>query len=169
VRDVVVEDCTVRHPARAKETNVVARLKLRPDTPQHYENIHWRNIRVEGRCELVAIKAWTQYFDLQGRPAPKQVVKNISISNVKGRLAHFGEINGPKAATVSNVRLENIDVRCMASGKGRSKQTPGVVLRADRLRLKNVKVNGRKLVPSRQAAAAAAFSFPGDEQYAKAL
>jgi polygalacturonase len=169
VRDVVVENCTVRHSACAKETNVVARLKLRPDTPQHYENIHWRNIRVEGRCELVAIKAWTQYFDLKGQPAPKQVVKNISISNVKGRLAHFGTISGPKAATVSEVRLENIDVRYMASRNGRGKPTPPVVLRADKLRLKNVKVNGRKLVPSREAAAVAAFTFPGDERYAKAL
>jgi len=169
VRDVVVEDCTVRHAARAKETNVVARLKLRPDTPQHYENIHWRNIRVEGCCELVAIKAWTQYFDLKGQPSPKQVVKNISISNVRGRLAHFGEISGPKTATVSTVRLENIDVRYMASRKGTSKQTRPVVLRADKLRLKNVKVNGKKLVPSREEAAVAAFAYPGDEQYAKAL
>jgi alpha-L-rhamnosidase len=169
VRDVLVEDCTVKHAANAKETNVVARLKLRPDTPQHYEDIHWRNIRVEGCCELVAIKAWTQYFDLKGQPAPRQLVKNISISNVKGRLAHFGVISGPKEATVSNVRLENINVRYMGTGKEKNKQTPPVVLRADKLRLKNVKVNGKKLIPSHEAAAVAAFTYPGDEQYAKAL
>jgi alpha-L-rhamnosidase len=169
VRDVVVENCTVRHAARAKETNVVARLKLRPDTPQHYENIHWRNIKVEGCCELIAIKAWTQYFDLKGQPAPIQVVKNISMSNVKGRLAHFGEIAGPKAATVSNIRLENINVRYMSDKKGTTNPTPPVVLRADKLRLNNVKVNGKKLIPARDATTVAAFVYPGDENYAKAL
>jgi len=168
VRDVLVEDCTVKHAANAKETNVVARLKLRPDTPQHYEDIHWRNIRVEGCCELIAIKAWTQYFDLKGQKPPKQVVKNISISNVKGRLAHFGEISGPKSATVSNVRLENINVRHMSERKG-EKIAPPVVLKANRLRLKNVKVNGKKLEPTRDAAKVAAFVYPGDEMYVKAL
>ena len=41
--------------------------------------------------------------------------------------------------------------------------------RADKLRLKNVKVNGKKLVPTRNAGSVAAFVYPGDEQYARAL
>jgi alpha-L-rhamnosidase len=140
VRDVVIEDCHVKHSATAPETNVVVRLKLRPDTPQHYEDIHCRNIRVEGRVELLAIKAWTQYYDLKGQPAPAQLVKNVTISNVTGAVADFGEIIGPPLSTVHDIAIQNVKVRYLDRGK-----KPRPALRAKNLKLKNVSINGRPL------------------------
>ena len=140
VRDVVVENCRVKHSPTARESNVLARLKLRPDTPQLYQDIHWRNIHVEGRCELIAIKAWTQYYDLKGQPPPRQLVENITISNVTGTVAAFGEINGPPKSTVRNITIQNVKLRGSGSGK-----PPPVVLRASNLKLTNVSVNGRSV------------------------
>jgi alpha-L-rhamnosidase len=140
VRDVVVENCRVKHSPTARETNVLARLKLRPDTPQHYQDIHWRNIHVEGRCELLAIKAWTQYYDLKGQPPPSQTVENITISDVTGTVADFGEINGPPKSTVRNITIQNVKLRCPDAGT-----SPTAGLRAENLKLKNVRVNGRPL------------------------
>ena len=42
VRDVIAEDCKITGGVR------IATLKLRPDTPQHYEDITFRNITSEG-------------------------------------------------------------------------------------------------------------------------
>jgi alpha-L-rhamnosidase len=140
VSDVIVENCSVKHSATAPETSVIVRLKLRPDTPQYYHDIHWRNIKVQGRCELVAAKAWTQYFDLKGLPAPTQRVENLTITNVTGTLADFGEITGPENARVSNVRIENVNVRYLDR-----KARPTVTLRAAKLKIKNVKINGRAI------------------------
>jgi polygalacturonase len=140
VRDVVVENCRVKHSRSAPETNVVARLKVRPDTPQHYQDIHWRNIHVEGRCELVALKPWTQYYDLKGAPPPRQVVKNVTISNVTGFVAEFGQINGPERCQAEGITLRNINVRYLDPAA-----RPSVILRARNLKLSNVRINGRPL------------------------
>jgi polygalacturonase len=140
VRDVVVENCRVKHSPSAPETNVLARLKVRPDTPQHYEDIHWQNIHVEGRCELVALKPWTQYYDLKGQPPPKQVVKNVTISNVTGVVADFGQINGPERCKVSGITLQNIKLSYLDR-----KAEPKVILRAKDLKIRNVKINGRAI------------------------
>ncbi|MDB5274900.1 MAG: polygalacturonase, partial [Chitinophagaceae bacterium] len=59
VRDVKIERCTTRKPT-------VLRLKLRPDTPQQYENITLTDITMEGGATIFSIAPWSQYFDLKG-------------------------------------------------------------------------------------------------------
>lgn len=106
VRDVVVENCKVlgRVP--------VVHLKLRPDTPQHYENIHYRNITVAGQGEIFEVRPWKQYFDLKGQPPPKSIVRNVTVNGIKGSFGSFGVIAGnPGQTTLSGFRLENINVQ----------------------------------------------------------
>ena len=106
VRDVVVENCKV-----IGSINLV-RLKLRPDTPQRYEDIHYRNITLDGGGVMLAIKPWTQYFDLKGQAPPKSSVRNVTLSDVKGRYGSFGALQGNYGQTdISDVTLENIDVK----------------------------------------------------------
>src|SRR5438132_8538096 len=66
VRDLVVENC------RITGAMSVLNLKLRADTPQHYEDIHFRNITLDNEGgTLVRIAPWSQYTDLKGQPPPK--------------------------------------------------------------------------------------------------
>ena len=106
VRDLVVENCRVlgRVP--------VVRLKLRPDTPQLYEDLHYRNITVEGRGEIFDVRPWKQYFDLKGQPPPKSAVRNVTVNGIRGSYGSFGVIRGnPGQSTLDGFTLENIDVQ----------------------------------------------------------
>jgi alpha-L-rhamnosidase len=107
VRDVLVEKCRVVGPA------ALVRLKLRPDTPQLYEDIHYRDITLDSTAgSLVEVRPWRQFFDLQGQPPPKSVVRNVTLSNVRGSYGSFGDLQGnPGQTEISDITLANIDVR----------------------------------------------------------
>lgn len=111
VRDLVVENCTVHG------TVPVVRLKLRPDTPQTYEDLHYRNITLEGSADnprgpMIEVRPWKQYFDLKGQPPPQSTVRNVTVNGIKGTYGSFGVIQGtPGQTSMSGFTLENIDVQ----------------------------------------------------------
>jgi alpha-L-rhamnosidase len=107
VRDVIVENCGIE----GDETNRVLTIKLRPDTPQHYEDIHVRDITIHCPGSLISIEPWNQYFDLAGHAPPSQTVENVSVSNVTGKTTSFGRIGGPAKSVIRNITLENIDLQ----------------------------------------------------------
>jgi polygalacturonase len=105
VRDVNVERCITRKPT-------VLRLKLRPDTPQQYENISLKDITLEGGGVIFNISPWSQYFDLKGQLPPKSIVRNISITNVKGTgNSSLGKIIGNPDTEFGDITLKNVDVQ----------------------------------------------------------
>jgi alpha-L-rhamnosidase len=104
VRDVKIERCTTRKPT-------VLRLKLRPDTPQQYENISLSDITIEGSATIFSISPWTQYYDLKGQEPPKSVVRNVTISGIKGSGASLGVITGHPLTTFGDITLKNADVK----------------------------------------------------------
>ena len=132
VRDVLIEDCRV-----TGKVDSLAVFKLRPDTPQHYENIHFRNISVDSSGgQIVTIQPWTQYFDLKGAPPPKSIVRNISLVGIRGRLKAFGTIKpNPGQTTISDILLKDFDVTL-----DKEKLDTADVAN---LRLENVVVNGK--------------------------
>jgi polygalacturonase len=132
VRDVVVENCIVEGP-NTRGIDVL-RLKLRPDTPQNYEDIHIRNITLDGAGQLISVAPWRQYFDLQGHEPPSRSVRNVTLSNIKGKFGAFGTIRGNEGDVIDHVVLENIDVQLTTP-------RPQLVGITD-LVIKNVKVNG---------------------------
>ncbi len=135
VRDVVVENCVVtgRIP--------LVRLKLRPDTPQLYEDIHYRNITLAGKenaamGDIFDVAPWRQFFDLKGQAPPKSVVRNVTLSGIKGSCNSFGVIQGnPGQTEISDITLENIDLQLR-----NEKLNAGNV---KNLRIENVTVNGK--------------------------
>jgi alpha-L-rhamnosidase len=131
VRNVVIENCKLT----GTEKNTVLKLKLRPDTEQHYENITARNITVENpEALLISIQGWTQFFDLQGKPAPNQLATNINMINITGTLNGFGLIEGPDKSTVEKVTFKDITVTL---------QAPEVVAKNVKdLKFDNVTING---------------------------
>ena len=106
VRDVRIEDCRVTGAMN------LLMLKLRPDTPQLYEDIHVRNIRLDndgGR--IVLIKPWSQYANLQGAAPPQSTVRAVTIGGLSGRFGAFGEISpNPGQTSITDIRFEAIDV-----------------------------------------------------------
>jgi polygalacturonase len=120
VRDVVIENCKL---TGTENVNCVLKLKLRPDTEQHYENITARNITVDNpAAQMVSIQPWTQFFDLQGKPAPNQIATNITLENITGTLREFGVVNGPAKSTVANLTFKNINVTLQKSRRAGQKR-----------------------------------------------
>lgn len=133
IRNVIIENSKVTGPIP------LVRLKLRLDTPQLYENIHYRNITLDSTGAIFEIRPWKQFFDLKGQPPPNSVVRNITISNIKGTFGSFGEIQGNAGqTTISNIKVENVDVQI----KNDKLTTVGVT----NLTMKKVKVNGKPFV-----------------------
>jgi alpha-L-rhamnosidase len=109
VENIVIEDCTfgeghgvltcgseamlVRNVTvrRCKVTgaNNVLSLKLRPDTPQRYEDILIEDVdlRVSDGGRLLKVQPWSQFFDLAGQAPSHSQVKNVTVRNVRG-VAH---------------------------------------------------------------------------------
>jgi alpha-L-rhamnosidase len=109
VRDLLVEHCIVAGP-KLKGVPLL-RLKLRPDTPQLYENLTFRDITGNGEATLISIKPWTQYFDLQGHEPPTRTVRNVTLSNITGSFRSIGTIKANPGDTVENIAFENIDIK----------------------------------------------------------
>lgn len=130
VRDVEVKRCITRGPT-------ILRLKLRPDTPQQYENIRMSDITMEIGGVVFKVSPWTQYFDLKGQEPPKALVRNIKISNVRGTGASFGEIWGHDRAEIKDIYVKNMDVQL--------KTTDFKLGNVKDLKFKNVKVNGKRM------------------------
>ena len=131
VRDVAVEKCRVVGPIN------LVRLKLRPDTPQRYEGIRYRDITLDSTAgTILQVQPWTQFFDLKGQPPPKSIVRDVTLSNVKGRYGSFGTLQGNAGQTeISDITLENIDVR-LANEKLQAVDVKN-------LRMEKVTVNGK--------------------------
>jgi polygalacturonase len=127
VRDVNVERCITRKPT-------VLRLKLRPDTPQQYENISLKDITMESAGAIFNIAPWSQYFDLKGQLPPKSIVRNITITNVKGSGSSLGKIMGNPDTDFGEIILKNVDVQL--------KSTTFELSDIKGLKFENVIVNG---------------------------
>ena len=130
VRDVVVENCKLAGPVN------LAVVKLRPDTPQDYEDVHYRRITLEaGARAIINMAPWKQFFDLKGQAPPKSTVRNLTLADIKGTCGSFGIIQGNAGQTdISDVTLSDIDVQV----KNPSLKTGDVT----NLKIENVMVNG---------------------------
>ncbi|WP_438480228.1 glycoside hydrolase family 28 protein [Oleiharenicola lentus] len=136
VRNVTVRNCVMI--ARA----TMLTIKLRPDTPQHYENILIDGVRLEGNGRLFNMAPWTQFFDLKGHPPPTRRVNNITVRNVSGSYRTLGTLRGNPGDVLEDFTLENIAVTLADE-----KFTVGEI---KNLALKNVVVNGKALeLPTR--------------------
>ena len=109
-------------------------VKLRPDTPQTYEEIHIRDVTLDGTGSVISVAPWMQYFDLQGQPPPSSSVRNVTISGIKGSCTSLGSVRGNKGNVIENVTIENIDLKTTG---------PKPELSAVKnLVLKNITING---------------------------
>jgi alpha-L-rhamnosidase len=128
VHDVVMDHCVVNGDLP------LLHLKLRPDTPQHYHDIHVNDI-VMHSGSIFEVAPWSQFFDLRGQPTPGSAVNDVSVSGVTGSFDSFGKIKGNKATQISNITLSHFDVQ-LKTEKFEHQEING-------LDMQDLKVNGR--------------------------
>ena len=130
VRNVTVRNCTISGRA------TMLTLKLRPDTPQHYENITFDGITLAGGGgRLINMAPWLQFFDLKGEPQPSRTVNNITLRNIHGEFRSLGGLQGNKGDTLRDFTFENIDLK-LADEHFAASDVQNLVL-------KNVRINGK--------------------------
>ena len=86
------------------------RYKLRPDTPQLYENFVFEDLSLDNAQALFDVKPWTQFFDLGDHAPPRSTVRNVVLRNIKGTVRSLGELRGNEGDVITNVHLENVVV-----------------------------------------------------------
>lgn len=103
-RNVVLQRCNVVNAAR------VLWLKMRPDTPQHYEFVKVDNMK--GTCgSFVVIRAWTQFYDLKRRDdMPMSQCNDITISNITMKSDNFFDVGTSDKYVLRDFTFENITV-----------------------------------------------------------
>ena len=83
-------------------------LKMRPDTPQHYEYITIEDIKGSVRS-MVLIKPWTQFFNLKGeKDMITSVANNITMKNIKLDCEMGFNIEASDQYELSKFTFENI-------------------------------------------------------------
>lgn len=134
VKNVLVRNCRI-----TGRTNLIC-LKLRPDTPQDYEDILIENITLTGgQGRILNVAPWMQFFDLQGHAPPTQKIRHVVLRNISGTFRSFGILRGNPGDSISDIRLENVNVKLA---------DPHLILgKVEGLVFENVVVNGQA-VPS---------------------
>ena len=105
-RNVIVRRNTVNHAVN------LLWLKMRPDTPQHYEYITFEDI--EGNISnFINANPWTQFFDLKGRTdIPLSIAEHITMRNCKCECgAYFNVKKEDEQYRLSDFIFENLDIK----------------------------------------------------------
>lgn len=112
-------------------------LKMRPDTPQHYEYITLENITGKVRS-FIYVKPWTQFFDLKGKKeVPISTSEYITMRNMDIECEIFFDVAITEHDRLSDFTFENLSIQA-----NKADFEPDFV---NGFEVKNVVVNGEKL------------------------
>lgn len=112
-------------------------LKMRPDTPQQYENVLVDGITGKAKSGL-AIRPWTQFFKpLDRKDMPRSYCRNVTLRNIKMDCQNFFDVGTSDKYDLSDFTFENIDVtdKKNAFDKKMIRKT----------KVSNVRINGKQL------------------------
>nr|MBP7471803.1 exopolygalacturonase [Prevotella sp.] len=103
-RNVILRNIRVDNAAR------VLWLKMRPDTPQHYEYVELDNI-YGNVGSFVVVRPWTQFFKPEKRDdMPLSVCNDIVMKNIKMTCKNFFDVGKSDKYALKNFSFENINV-----------------------------------------------------------
>lgn len=116
--------------------NRVLWLKMRPDTPQHYEYVTVENIHGTTGSFLV-VRPWTQFFKMDERKdMPLSQCNNIVMRNIQMDCKNFFDVGTSDKYRLTDFTFENINV---------NDQTKAFDKNAiENTKVKNVTINGAK-------------------------
>lgn len=112
--NIVMRDCTFTNADR------VLWLKMRPDTPQHYEYVTVEN--VSGQCgSFLVIRPWTQFYKMENRPdMPLSQCNNVTIRNVNVNCKTFFDVGTSDKYCLKDFVFENLNYPDSAGGIDKS-------------------------------------------------
>ena len=112
--NIVMRDCTFTDADR------VLWLKMRPDTPQHYEYVTVEN--VSGQCgSFLVIRPWTQFYKMGNRPdMPLSQCNNVTIRNVNVNCKTFFDVGTSDKYRLKDFVFENLNYPDSAGGIDKS-------------------------------------------------
>ena len=132
-RNIILRRTKVSHATR------LLWLKMRPDTPQHYEYIKLEDIS-GNVANMLYIRPWTQFFDLQGEKGIKSsAANNITFSNIDLECNQIFNTQSSDQYKVSDVTLKNMNLTTSGDQDIHLDYI-------DDLQLKNITINGEKRV-----------------------
>ena len=104
-KNIVLRRCKITEATR------VLWLKMRPDTPQHYEYVTVEN--VEGNCgSFLVVRPWTQFFKPEDRDdMPLSTCNNIVIRNINMDCKNFFDVGTSDKYQLRDFTFENCKVR----------------------------------------------------------
>lgn len=104
-RNVILRRCTFT------EANRVLWLKMRPDTPQHYEYVTVED--VSGDCtSFLVVRPWTQFFKPEQRDdMPLSTCNNIVIRNAKVKSRNFFDVGKSDKYRLTDFSFINCEVQ----------------------------------------------------------
>ena len=104
-KNVILRNIDVKSATR------VLWLKMRPDTPQHYEYIRVEDIYGKSDSFLV-IRPWTQFYDPKEREdMPLSQCNNITIKNINMETKNFFDVILSDKYKLTNFSFEHIRVK----------------------------------------------------------
>ena len=130
-RNIIIEDCTYGfcHGALTcgsesiHNRNILLRrinvtkadrllwLKMRPDTPQHYEYIRVEEIKGDV-VHFLYVKPWTQFFDLKDREdIPLSYSNHVTMKNIDLKCTHFFSVEASDQYQLSDFTFENLNIQ----------------------------------------------------------
>lgn len=126
--NIIIRNC------QADNVQRVLWLKMRPDTPQQYENVLIDGITGKTGSFLV-VRPWTQFFKpLERKDMPRSYCRNITMRNIHMDCQNFFDVGASPKYDLSNFTFENIDVTDKKSAFDK-KLIKGT-------KVKNVRING---------------------------
>lgn len=127
-RNVIIRNC------HADNANRVIWLKMRPDTPQHYEYVTVENFTGKTGSFLV-VRPWTQFFQPEERAdMPLSTCNNIVMKNINMDCKNFFDVGASEKYKLVDFTFENIDVKDQKNAF-----TKDVI---ENTIVKNMKING---------------------------
>jgi polygalacturonase len=103
-KNVILRRCKVH------EANRVIWLKMRPDTPQHYEYVTVEDLT--GDCtSFLVVRPWTQFFKPENREdMPLSQCNNITLRNIQMDCQNFFDVGTSEKYRLTDFTFENIQV-----------------------------------------------------------
>jgi len=96
-----------------KDASRLLHLKMRPDTPQHYEYITLENIKGNVKTFLY-VKGWNQFFDLKGEEKPKtRLINNIVLKNIDIICETGFDIEKSDLYELTDFTFENLKIKAV--------------------------------------------------------
>lgn len=104
-RNILLRRCKIQNAAR------LLWLKMRPDTPQHYEYITVEDITGDAQSFLY-IKPWTQFFDLKDRKdMPLSTANNVTMRNITLDCNVFFNVSASEQYRLKDFIFENLTIK----------------------------------------------------------